>query len=371
MLPARLAFAADAPSGSVRRFDAPAVEPGGPGYRVKAVKLGTGDTLVIASPDTALRDTLARLRTVELAVSAAALVVGALLTFAVVTFALAPLRRVEHAAADVSAGDLAVRAGLGPGRSEIAQLGQAFDTMVDRLTTALDERTRAEARVRQFVADGAHELRTPVAAVAAYAELIERGASTRPEDLGRAVRGIRAESARLADLVEDLLVLARLDVGRTDRREPVELVSITAEAVAASNAIGPEWPAVLHADGPVDTMGDADALRRALDNLLANVRTHTPPGTRATVRVSRHDTDRARVVVTDDGPGLAADERERAFERFWRADVSRTRASGGAGLGLAIVAAIIEGHDGRATMPESSGGVTVVLDLPIVPITDD
>lgn len=356
----------DDPDGAAAFFEAPSVEAGGPRFRVKASRFANGDELVVAAPLTDVTDTLRRLRVAEAGVSLAALVAGGSIALVLVTLALRPLRRVEAAAGAVADGDLARRAALPPGRSEVAQLGATFDTMVDRLTDALDKRAQTEERLRRFVADGAHELRTPIAAVSAYAELIERGASERPADLARAVRGIRAESARLGVLVEDLLVLARHDAA-TSRTEPLEVVSIVADAAAAAQAIDPAWPVSIVAAEPVDTVGDADGLRRALDNLLGNVRTHTPAGTRTTVSVTRRaDTGRVRIVVADDGPGIDSDGREHAFERFWRADTSRTRVSGGAGLGLAIVAAIVEGQGGTASIDDTvATGTTIVLDLPV------
>ena len=357
--------ATDDPDGPAVFFEAPAAEPGGPRFRVKASRFANGDQLVVAAPLTDVTDTLGRLRLLEAGVSLAALLAGGATALVLVTLALRPLRRVEAAAGAVADGDLARRAALPPGRSEVAQLGQAFDTMVDRLTDALDQRARSEQRLRRFVADGAHELRTPVAAVGAYAELIERGASERPVDLARAVRGIRAESARLGVLIEDLLVLARHD-DAASRTEPLEVVSVVAEAVASARAIGPAWPVSIVAAAPVDTVGDPAGLRRAIDNLLANVRTHTPPGTRTTISVTRRSEGRVRIAVADDGPGIDPAGREHAFERFWRADASRTRASGGAGLGLAIVAAIAEANGGSASIDDGAAtGTTVVLDLPV------
>jgi two-component system OmpR family sensor kinase len=201
--------------------------------------------------------------------------------------------------------------------------------------------------------------------VSAYAELFERGANVRPDDLGRVMTGIRAETARMGDLVEDLLLLARLDEGRPLEQEPVELVTIAAQAVDASRAVGPEWEVRLDAARPVEVMGDAARLRQVFDNLLGNVRSHTPPGTSTTVRLFE-DGDDAVIEVADNGPGLDPEQARRVFERFYRVEASRSREHGGAGLGLAIVSAIVSAHGGRVEVAASleRPGATFLVRLP-------
>jgi two-component system OmpR family sensor kinase len=223
----------------------------------------------------------------------------------------------------------------------------------------------SEGRLRQFVADASHELRTPIAAVSAYAELFELGASSRPDDLNRVMTGIRSETARMGHLVEELLLLARLDEGRAIELQPVELVSLAAEAVAAGAAINDNWPVRLQAAQPIEIIGDGARLRQVLDNLLANVRAHTPPGTRATVTVERLGAD-AVVSVVDGGPGLTDADAKLVFERFYRADQSRSRDRGGSGLGLAIVAAIVNAHHGTVSASSNpAGGATFTVTLPL------
>ena len=179
------------------------------------------------------------------------------------------------------------------------------------------------------------------------------------------MRGIRIESDRMTVLVEDLMLLARLDEGRPLEHAPVELVSLTAEAIHSATAVGPEWPITLRAERPVEVIGDGRRLRQVLDNLLTNVRAHTPPGTPATVQVSAVG-DRALVEVADRGPGLGREQAERVFERFYRADASRSRSSGGAGLGLSIVAAIVASHGGEASVrPNPEGGTIFAVWLPL------
>jgi two-component system OmpR family sensor kinase len=228
-----------------------------------------------------------------------------------------------------------------------------------------------EQHLRQFVADASHELRTPIAAVSAYAELFERGGATRPEDLPRIVSGIRTETARMDRLVNDLLTLARLDEGLPVDREPVELVGLVSEAVRTATAVGPEWPVQFWAAHPVEVTGDKDRLRQVVDNLLANVRAHTPEGTTTTVRVDEVG-DQAEIEVSDTGPGMPGDEASRVFERFYRADPARSRVSGGSGLGLSIVSAIVEAHGGTVTAVSAPGeGMTVSVRIPSAVVPSD
>jgi two-component system OmpR family sensor kinase len=258
----------------------------------------------------------------------------------------------------------------------MGRLATAINRMLDRLQGAFEQREddlaalqESEARMRQFVADASHELRTPIAATAAYAELFERGARDRPDDLARAMAGIRSETARMADLVADLLLLAQLDEGRPQAALTVDLADLVVDAVDAANAVAPDRTVRLRIEDVVIVTGDPSRLRQVVDNLLGNVRTHTPPGTVCSVTV-RSEHGRGVVTVADDGPGMSPRDAERAFGRFHRADTSRTRASGGAGLGLSIVAAIIEAHHGTVAMTSEPGrGTTVTVTLPLTGAT--
>jgi len=237
--------------------------------------------------------------------------------------------------------------------------------MLGQIERAFKAREASEAKLRRFVADASHELRTPLAAVRAYSELYGRGASTRPEDLDRAMTGINRESERMTLLVDDLLLLARLDEGRPLEREPVDLAEIAGEAVETARTVEPQRPIDLAAE-PAGVHGDRDRLRQLVDNLLANVRSHTPARSPVHVRVSRNGGG-AVLEVEDSGPGLDEDELERVFERFHRGDPSRSRASGGVGLGLSIVAAVAEAHDGTASAESEPGrGSTFRIELPLV-----
>jgi two-component system OmpR family sensor kinase len=203
-----------------------------------------------------------------------------------------------------------------------------------------------------------------LAAVRAYAELFERGADKRPEDLARAMKGISRESERMSELVEDLLLLARLDEGQPLEREPVELAELAQEAVETARAVDPSRPIELEVE-PARVCGDRARLRRVIDNLLANVRSHTPAGTLAHVRVHAVNGS-ALIEVSDDGPGLPAGELDSLFRRFYRADASRSRDSGGVGLGLSIVAAIAQAHEGTVSATNArGGGAMFTVSLPL------
>jgi two-component system OmpR family sensor kinase len=261
-------------------------------------------------------------------------------------------------------------------RTEVGRLARALNVMLGRIQGAFAERDATEAelrasedRLRRFVADASHELRTPLAAVSAYAELFGRGAGAHPDDLERVMVGIQGESARMGRLVEDLLLLARLDEGRPFEPVPVELVGLVGEARQAAMVVGPGWPVTLVASQPVEVMGDRERLRQVLDNLLANVRAHTPEGTAVTVSVHR-DGDRALVEVADQGSGISDEEAAHVFDRFYRADTSRSRGTGGTGLGLSIVAAIVDSHGGEVQATHRPGGGAVFsVWLPLSPPT--
>jgi two-component system OmpR family sensor kinase len=349
-------------------------ESGGPSFRVRASSVGDGAQLIVAVPLDDTTTTLHRLVLIELGVTAAALVAAAALGWWLVRLGLQPLADVEETAGAIAAGELDRRVPGDTAPTEVGRLARALNTMLERIQAAFSARDateaelrRSEERLRRFVADASHELRTPLAAVAAYAELFERGAKQRPADLARVMSGIQVETGRMGELVDDLLLLARLDEGRPLEREPVELVSLAAEAVDAARAVGPDWPVELEASEPVEVTGDGPRLRQVLDNLLANVRAHTPAGTTARVRVARDDGE-AVLQVSDTGPGLSPDEAGRVFERFYRADTSRSRQHGGTGLGLAIVAAIVTAHGGQVDAAGANGGgATFTVRIPTRP----
>ena len=310
--------------------------------------------------------TLRTLLAIELVVTLAALVVAIGLSVWLVSLGMRPLRVIEATAARIAGGDLTQRVPA-DARTEVGRLGTALNGMLQRIEDAFRRRTESEERLKLFVADASHELRTPVSAVAAYAELFERGARDRPDDLERAMQGIRRETHRLSTLIDELLVLARLDEEGLRRHERVDLVALTGEALQSALVLGPGWPLTMSAPRPVEVIGDPIALRQIIDNLLANVRGHTPPGTEGRVQVFASGNE-VVLEVADDGPGLTADEAERVFERFYRADPSRRRAHGGTGLGLAVVAALAQAHGARTELDTEPGsGATFRVIFPAPP----
>lgn len=349
--------------------------PNGDEFRVRASILtdgpAKGDQLIVAVPLADTLDVLDTLRNLELVATGVAIVGVVALGFWLVRVGLRPLRDVERTAGAIAAGQLTERVPGDDARTEVGRVAHALNVMLERIEGAFAERDRKEAdlraseeRMRRFVADASHELRTPLAAVTAYAELFDRGAAERPEDLRRVLRGIQQESSRMRYLVEDLLLLAHLDEGRPLVREPTELVELAADAVDTARAVGPDWPVELVAEQPVQADVDGTRIRQVLDNLLGNVRVHTPQGTTAIVTVTEED-GVAVLEVADNGPGLTPDDARRIFERFFRADPSRSRAQGGAGLGLAIVDAIVSAHGGAVEVASRpAGGARFTVRLP-------
>jgi two-component system OmpR family sensor kinase len=347
------------------RYFTVAAESGGERYRVRAsIEPGSEAMLVVAASLHDVDDTLDRLLLIELLVTVGVLLALAVLGLWVVRLGLHPLREIEMTADAIAAGDLTRRVERAEDRTEVGRLGLALNAMLSQIESSFRAQEASEQRMRRFVADASHELRTPLAAVRAYAELFTRGARQRPEDLERSMSGIGRESERMSVLVEDLLLLARLDEGRPLRHEPVELDEVVREAVDAAQAVDPSRSIALETE-PMSVVGDHDRLRQIVDNLLANVRAHTPVDTPVRVSVAPDDGS-AVIEVSDEGPGMSDEELERVFERFYRADPSRSRTSGGIGLGLSIVAAVAEAHDGRAdARSEPGGGATFRIVLPL------
>jgi two-component system OmpR family sensor kinase len=359
--------AADGRGTDAARHSTVSSKSGGERFRVATWRLApTGESLVLALPLDELESTMRRLLAVELVVTAAALAAGLLLARALMTVGLRPLDDIAGTAGAIAGGDLTKRVAREEATTEVGRLGAALNAMLGQIERAFAERRASEDRLRRFVADASHELRTPLTSIRAYAELFDRGADRRPEDLGRAMRGIEAEAERMGVLVDDLLLLARLDQGRSLDRAPVDLGALAAEAIDAARAVEPDRPLSVRVDGSVEVAGDPVRLRQLVDNLLANVRAHTPAGAGAEVSVFPED-GRGIVVVADHGPGISRHDQGRVFERFYRADPSRARDAGGAGLGLAIVAAIAAAHGGRSGVGTADGGgAEFRIELPLL-----
>ena len=300
----------------------------------------------------------------ELLVTLAVLAGVAILGLWVIRVGLRPLTEIGATAATIAAGDLSHRVAREDDRTEVGRLGRALNAMLAQIESAFNAREASERKLRRFVADASHELRTPLAAVRAYAELFSRGAAQRPADLERSMAGITRESERMSVLVEDLLLLARLDEGRPLERERVELHDVVAESVETARMLEPERVIACRLD-QATVVGDRDRLRQVVDNLFSNVRAHAGAAASVDVLLERAD-GVARLTVTDSGPGLPPDQSEHVFERFYRADPSRARAAGGAGLGLSIVAAVTEAQGGRATASAAPhGGAAFTIELPL------
>ena len=343
-------------------------------FRVAAGRRGDVTFIVGLSTDE-VGATTTNLVLIFAVVALAALLVAALAGRAVVRLALRPLERVAATATRVSElpldrGEVALAERLSAEdsdpRTEVGQMGSAFNRMLGHIESALVARQRSEDRVRRFVADASHELRTPLASIRGYSELTRRGGHELPEDVERALGRIESESIRMTSLVEDLLLLARLDAGQELTLADVDLVPLAVDVVSDAHAASPGhvW-SLTSPEEPVLVQGDRGRLHQLLANLLANARVHTPEGTAVETTVAV-DGDEAVVTVADDGPGIPADLQPVLFERFVRADGSRSRATGSTGLGLSIVAAVAEGHGGRVEVESTPGRTRFTVRLPLV-----
>ena len=342
---------------------------GGEEYRALAADAPDGRVFVIAH---ILRDVTAA----EAALTRRLLTGGGLVlllgiggVWLTVRRGLQPVEKMIDTAAAIAAGDLSQRVPAADPDSELGRLGTSLNEMLTSVEVAFVAENRANDRLRQFVADASHELRTPLASISGYAELDRRGALSDPTERDRVMRRIEAETKRMSRLVEDLMFLARLDLG--DQAEamlvqrPVDLAAIARDAVADHQAIDPDRP--VSQVGPERVMAHADGerLTQVFVNLLANLRVHTPRGTVASLSLT-HSDGWVEVRLADTGPGFPADALPLVFDRFYRADPSRSRRSGGSGLGLAIVAAIVEAHDGTVNA-SNNGGAVIAFRIPANP----
>ncbi len=334
-------------------------------YRVVAERapFGGGFT-VVAVPLREVDQTLQRLLLVEGLVILGVLAVVGLVAWVVVRVGLLPLDRIGHTAGRIAGGDLSHRVTETDGRTEVGRLGRSLNAMLDRLENAFAERQASEDRLRRFVADASHELRTPLTSIRGYAELYRIGVARGEADTERAMQRIEDEAARMGVLVEDLLTLARLDRVEAVRREPVDLAVLARDAVDDARASAPDRDVSVRAAEGATVTGDPDGLRQVLGNLVRNALVHTPPGTPVEVSVDRRG-DELALEVRDHGPGLPTTDTDALFERFWRAEGGRERGKGGAGLGLAIVAGIVDAHGGTVAAENvADGGARFTVRLP-------
>ncbi len=323
-----------------------------------------GNYVVLAIPLTDVNSTLQQLLTLEIEIGVGVLLATALLALLIIRIGLRPLERMGAVAEDIAAGDLSRRVEPATPDTEIGRLGLALNGMLSQIESAFAERTRSENTLRRFIADASHELRTPLTSVRGYAEMLRRGAEKSPEDSAVARRRIEEESLRMSEMVDDMLVLARLGQGRPLESKPVDLQVIARDAVADARVVAPQREIILEAPSAVVVSGDNARLRQALGNLVRNAIVHTPADTPIQVGVATEN-GHARITVADHGRGLNDDQRARIFEPFYRADPSRSRDSGGVGLGLSIVAAVAGAHGGSVRVKDTpGGGATFEIELP-------
>lgn len=346
--------------------------PGLGDYRVRSSQDGT---LVLGLPLSDVQDTVGTLALIEGCVTLAGLIAAGIAGSAMVGIALRPLRRVAATATRVSElplhrGEVAlhvrVPASESDGRTEVGQVGAALNRMLGHVGSALSARQESETRVRRFVADASHELRTPLASIRGYAELTRRGREQPGPETRHALGRIESEAERMTGLVEDLLLLARLDSGRPLSCARTDLSPLVVDAVSDARVAGPghRWRLELP-DEPALVCGDGERLHQVLVNLLANARTHTPEGTTVTARVVASDRcGPVRLAVQDDGPGIPAELLPHVFERFARGDASRSRTAGSTGLGLAIVRAVVAAHGGTVGVDSVPGRTVFTVTLP-------
>jgi len=340
-------------------------------WRVVAYAVGTDGSVVVALPLAEANKLTSTMAAVLLLSGVGIVLLGGLAAGWAVRRSLAPLGAIEDTAAAIAAGDLTRRVPTAPATTEVGRLGVAINGMLVQIERAFAQRSASEARMRRFVADASHELRTPLAAVRGYAELYRQGAVTTRQDIGSTMRRIEDESIRMGGLVNDLLLLTRLDGHRPVERGPVDLTVVAADAVQDARALDPARQVrLLGLSGdlePTTIEGDEAKLRQVVTNLMGNAVNHTAPGTSIEIAVGRDSSGRARLEVRDHGNGVDPVKARKVFERFYREDPSRGRGNGGGnGLGLAIVRELLRRCDGSISLQDnpSGPGLAAVVHLP-------
>ena len=323
-------------------------------------------SVVISVSLNSVERTLHELSWLFLLISIAVLLLIGLISRWLITLSLKPLLEVEVIAAAIADGDLSARLPELQPSTEVGRLTQSLNTMLGRIEESFAQKNASESKLRRFVADASHELRTPLTAIRGFAELHRQGAVTGEVKVKELVGRIEKESIRMGSLVEDLLLLARMDEARPNALEPVDLTHLIEESVASARAAGPDHPITLEVPEDLYVLGDTKRIHQALGNLLANARTHTLSGTPISVIANSNEFE-TTVSVADAGPGLSAQDQTRIFERFFRVDPSRARHAGeGSGLGLSIVDAVMRAHGGKVSVASELGrGATFTLHFPI------
>ena len=365
----RAALAGLPASGQPYTVDLPSL---GGDYRLTAMPGPSDQVLVTGVPMASMQATLHNVEITELIVFAGVLVLAGVLGTGLVRISLRPLRRVAATASRVAELPLAdgqarlsERVPDTNPRTEVGQVAAAFNRMLGHVESALSRRAASEARLRRFAADASHELRTPLAAIRGYAELARLHPGPVPDDVAHALARVESEAARMSVLVNELLLLARLDAGRPLASEPVNLTRLAIDATSDARVAGPAHRWVLELpDEPVLVRGDEHRLHQVIANLLSNARTHTPRGTTVTVQLAAPDPQHVTLSVTDDGPGIPAALQPDLFDRFVRGNSARSRASGGTGLGLAIVNAVVAAHGGSVTVTSRPGQTRFAITVP-------
>ena len=343
----------------------PAVD-GSLDYRAIAIAQDDGSTSVVAISLASVQATTDDLIRLVLLAGGLILFAAALASWLLIRRSLRPVDEMIDTAEAIGAGDLSRRIDHSEDDTELGRLATALDDMLAQLEGAFAERRTSEEQLRRFAADASHELRTPIAAISGYAELYGQGGIPPGEPLDRAMGRIASESGRMGRLVEDLLLLARLDQEQPLEWSEVDLADLVRDAAADLRAVDPERPVTVDAVGRVLVRGDERRLRQVVANLVGNARTHTPAGTPIHLAARPVSGDEAELVVTDQGPGIEPQIRDRVFDRFYRGDKSRKVGTGGSGLGLSIVASVVAAHGGRVGVADSDAGAVIEVRLPVV-----
>lgn len=342
----------------------PAVD-GSLDYRMLVTREPDGDYVITAASLESVDSAVSRLIRILLLIGAVALAAATLGCWWLIRRGLQPVDRMIDTASAIAAGDLSRRVPNFDPHTELGRLGGALNEMLSQIEDAVRVRAASEDRLRRFIADAAHELRTPLTSLRGYAELYRQGAIPNEAGVANAMGRIEAEGGRMARLVDDMLLLARLDQHRGLETKPVDVVAVVKEAVDDFQVVAPDRPLTTDLVDTAMVRGDRLRLRQIIDNFLVNTRIHTPPGTPVRVAVARKG-DQVEISIADDGPGIAAEDQTRVFERFWRADPARVRSRGGTGLGLAIVSSLVQAHGGAVGISSEPGhGATFTVRLPL------